>query len=269
MVVLCLLLKQKMKRIMKKWMVVVLITLTTLALTSSGKKGMSNPAEDLYTSLLDVSADGTSTLILKNLDLAFVIAPATLTAQEKSWLVKMGDEEKLAKDVYTFLYQKWGTQIFSRIAEAENNHLNAVLRLQTYYGETVSASGEVGKFDDPEIQSLYDQLIAKGSESLAEAYKAGALIEEMDIMDLREILAVTENENIRIVFENLERGSQNHLRAFHRQLTTLGIVYSPVNISATDYIEIVTSAVEKGNQYRMRTNRHQGNGMGRMKRGNN
>ena len=40
-----------------------------------------------------------------------------------------------------------------------------------------------GKFSDPTLQALYDQLIAQGSVSLEEALKVGVLIEQTDIAD--------------------------------------------------------------------------------------
>jgi len=111
---------------------------------------------------------------------------------------------------------------------------------------------------------LYNDFVAKASVSLEEAYKAGALIEELDIKDLNESLGTITNENVTLVFENLLKGSRNHLRAFNRQLTTLGIVYTPGYISQADYDLIVSSAMEKGKQYRMNG---QGNGMGKGKGG--
>ena len=88
----------------------------------------------------------------------------------------------------------------------------------------------------------------------------------MDIKDLNAALSGTTNENIIMVFDNLLKGSRNHLRAFNLQLTTLGVVYSPVFIIQADYDLIVTSAMEKGKQYRMNG---QGNGQkGQGNRGN-
>ena len=42
----------------------------------------------------------------------------------------------------------------------------------------------------------------------------GAAIEEIDILDLQERLAQTDNADIQQVFNNLLNGSYNHLRAF-------------------------------------------------------
>ena len=101
--------------------------------------------------------------------------------------------------------------------------------------------------------------MAKGSVSIEEAWKVGALIEEMDITDLTGYLIEVTNENIIMVFENLQKGSRNHLRAFNRQLVTLGLTYTPVYLSQDEYNLIVSSPNETGKLYQMNRNGRQGN----------
>jgi hypothetical protein len=229
----------------------------------SCQKDMNGANNAQYASLLNVSGDGTTSVIAANVKSAFVETSA-LSESELASLLKMKDEEKLARDVYSVLYQKWGSQIFSNITVAESNHLNAIVLLLTNYGATDTSIGEAGVFTDSEVQTLYNKLVANANLSIEEAYKTGALIEEMDIKDLNAALSGTTNENIIMVFDNLLKGSRNHLRAFNRQLTTLGVVYPPVFISQADYDLIVTSAMEKGKQYRMNG---QGNGQGKGQKG--
>jgi hypothetical protein len=220
-----------------------------------------------YASVLSVLGDGTTSVIESNLKSA-LIETSDLTDGELTSLLKMKEEEKLARDVYSVLAKKWGSQVFTNISNAENNHLNAIVLLLTNYGSTETAIGEAGIFTDAAVQTLYNDLVAKANVSLEEAYKTGALIEEMDIKDLIVAIAGTTNENVLLVFENLLKGSRNHLRAFNRQLTTLGIIYIPVNISQTDYDLIVNSAMEKGKQYRMNGQGKGKTGKGQGKKGN-
>lgn len=203
-----------------------LIMLLTLTLTASCENGISENAENQTAALLDVSADGTSVIMLANLA-PVMVAGENLTSDELSLLLKMKDEEKLARDVYAALYEKWQSPVFSRIKDAESNHLEAVIRLLTYYGKDASV-GQNGEFGSAEYKDLYGKLIAKGSVNLTEAFKVGALIEEMDSKDLEDALAVVTNANLKMVFENLQKGSRNHLRAFIRQLSALGESYTPV-----------------------------------------
>lgn len=239
----------------------------SLFVASSCQKDDMNAENAQYASILAVSGDGTTSVIEANLKSA-LIETSDLTDSELASLLKMKEEEKLARDVYSVLAKKWGSQVFTNISAAENNHLNAIVLLLTNYGSTETSIGEAGIFADAAVQTLYDDLVAKASVSLDEAYKTGALIEEMDIKDLTVALSGTINENIVLVFENLLKGSRNHLRAFNRQLTTLGIVYTPVYISQTDYDLIVSSSMEKGNQYRMNGKGNgQGNGKGKGGKG--
>lgn len=235
----------------------------SLLVASSCQKDDMNAGNVQYASVLSVSGDGTTSVIEANLKSA-LIETSDLTESELASLLKMKEEEKLARDVYTVLAQKWGSQVFTNISTAENNHLNAIVLLLSNYGSTETSIGETGIFADAAVQTLYNDLVAKASVSIDEAYKTGALIEEMDIKDLTEALSSTTNENVTLVFENLLKGSRNHLRAFNRQLTTLGIVYTPVYINQADYDLIVSSSMEKGKQYRMNG---QGNGQGKGKKG--
>jgi hypothetical protein len=240
----------------------------SIALLTSCQKDAMTSENLQYASVLSVSADGTTSVIEANLKSA-LIETTDFTDSELASLLKMKEEEKLARDVYTVLAQKWGSQIFSNISAAENNHLNAIVLLLTSYGSSENSIGEVGIFADDAVQTLYNDLVAKASVSIEEAFKTGALIEEMDIKDLNESLVITTNENVLLVFDSLLKGSRNHLRAFNRQLTTLGIVYTPVYISQADYDVIASSPMEKGKQYKMQGKGNgQGNGKGQKGQGN-
>ena len=60
----------------------------------------------------------------------------TLNADELSSLQLMREEEKLARDVYTVLYEKWKVNVFTNISSSEQKHTDAVLTLINKYGLT-------------------------------------------------------------------------------------------------------------------------------------
>ncbi len=139
----------------------------------------------------------------------------------------MREEEKLAHDVYVTLYAQWGLPVFQNISQSEQAHTEAVKALLERYGVADPATGTVGTFSNPELQALYTDLVARGSQSLVEALKVGVAIEELDILDLQERLAQTDNADIQQVFNNLLQGSNNHLSAFTRALSNqTGETYS-------------------------------------------
>ena len=76
-----------------------------------------------------------------------------------------------------------------------------------------------------------------------DALKVGATIEEVDIVDLQKHLKENDNEDIALVYDNLMRGSRNHLRAFVINLKARGITYSPQYLTQTEYNTIIASAI--------------------------
>jgi hypothetical protein len=203
---------------------------------------------DAVNGILDVKSDG-STFVNEQMLCASYVETPGLNQQELDMLLYMKDEEKLARDVYYALYDTWKALPFSNISKAEEQHMNAVISLLELYGSEETAVKDPGQFDNSAFETLYDELVEAGSESVAGAFKVGALIEELDIRDLQERLEETSNANIELVFNNLMKGSRNHLRAFNRQLVRLDIVYEPQYISQEQYDEIVNSGIEAGRQF--------------------
>lgn len=171
-----------------------------------------------------------------------------LTDKEKELLIFMREEEKLAHDVYVAMYEKWNLRIFDNISRSENIHTNSVKTLLDDYNIEDPFLSEAGKFQNKELQKLYDELVSKGNKSIEDALEVGAIIEEVDILDLQEALEVVENEDVKMVFENLLRGSRNHLRAFNRQLGFRKIDYKPQYLSQANFDEIVNGEHERGNR---------------------
>lgn len=128
------------------------------------------------------------------------------------------EEEKLAHDVYTKMFDLWGARVFGNILKSEESHQSQVLTVMENYNiKDVRLSG-IGEFKNSELQSLYNELIAKGSKSAQDAYEVGVAIEELDIDDLTKMLATAKDSDVIAMMESLRRGSENHLRAFNNQL---------------------------------------------------
>lgn len=172
---------------------------------------------------------------------------AELSDAEESALLYMREEEKLARDTYLAMYDIWGLQIFQNIANSEQAHTDSVKTLIDRYGLQDQFSSEPGVFYDATLQDLYDQLIEQGSRSLADALLVGGAIEEIDILDLQESLEEVKKEDIRQVFENLLRGSYNHLRAFTSTYQTqTGETYAPQYMTAEAYQAAITTQAGGG-----------------------
>lgn len=151
---------------------------------------------------------------------AFVVvsAPANAASAATTRLLQsMAAEEKLAHDVYVTLGNTYSVRVFDNIAASETTHLNRLRELMKDYGVVDPTRGDaVGKFDDPAVQKLYDQLISKGKASLTDAAAAGITIEKLDIADLDKALTSKPAADITAVLKALRAGSVRHLAAFQR-----------------------------------------------------
>ena len=121
--------------------------------------------------------------------------------------------------------------------------------LQKYDLVDPVSDNAAGVFDNNTLQELYNTLMEQGSQDLTGAMKAGAAIEDADIFDLMDLSANdVDNEDILAAFQELTKGSRNHLRAFMRQLNRLEEPYAPESISQELFDEIINSPRERGGQ---------------------
>jgi hypothetical protein len=188
-----------------------------------------------------------------------------LSSEEETGLTQMREEEKLARDVYQAMFEKWGLGVFENIARSEQRHMNAIGALLDKYGivDPVTDSS-AGIFTSPEMLTLYTDLVEKGRTSLADALQVGATIEDLDIKDLYDFLEQTDNTDIKTVYQNLAKGSRNHLRAFTYQLSLNGAGYEAQYLDANEIDDIINSPRERG---RVDEDGQQVTGPGQMSRG--
>ena len=166
-----------------------------------------------------------------------------LADSEIGKLMHLREEEKLARDVYQTLYSIGSDPAFLRISQSEQRHMDALKALLDRYGlQDPAAALNPGEFSDDGLQSLYHDLVAAGSQSPMQALRVGASIEDLDLGDLEGALASTDNADLKIVYENLRQGSQNHMRAFAGRLESLGESYVPQYISEEDLAAILSSS---------------------------
>ena len=180
------------------------LSAVALALVAGSLSACSTPPPAMGTSSATASATATSQTSARSGDvekaLAFII-----------------EEEKLAYDVYTVLGAKWDLRTMQNIVKSEATHQSRVETLLTAYKVTDPRSSAIGVFTNPDLQKLYDDLIAQGSVSAAAAIGVGVLIEKTDIADIDKMLAQGLPNDLVTVLDVLKSGSINHLAAFERQ----------------------------------------------------
>ncbi len=59
----------------------------------------------------------------------FIKVKKSLTVQEKIDLLHLREEEKLARDVYLYAFDKYGLKIFQNISSSEQRHADKILEI--------------------------------------------------------------------------------------------------------------------------------------------
>jgi len=172
----------------------------------------------------------------------------SLTDAEKTDLIQLREEEKLARDVYLYAFDKYGLNVSKNISNSEQAHMDQVLAILSVYGLSDPVKEEQGAFANSELQSLYDELVGKVDESLLDALVVGAMIEDLDIKDIEDFEARTEKNDLLDLYDNLKCGSRNHLRSYCSQLELNGGQYAPLYISQSQFESILASDSERCGQ---------------------
>jgi len=149
-----------------------------------------------------------------------VLPKTEITPEISEGLLYMREEEKVARDIYIALGNKWNLKVFKNIATSEQRHMDAIkVLIDRYELKDPVGENKEGVFSDIELQKLYNDLLAEGMKSSKDALLVGKLIEEVDIKDLDiHLKNVTNESDISFVYQNLKKGSVNHLNAFLQNL---------------------------------------------------
>jgi len=162
----------------------------------------------------------------------------TLSLREKEGLIFIWEEEKAARDIYSSLHKKNNLTIFLDLTRSEESHMAQARTVIDKYSLALPADVP-GVFENQTLQEIHDRLIATGLQSDEEALKVAAEFEEISIMDLEAELAVSENEDIRTVYQGLLAGSRKHLRSYVADLKEKGIDYQPLHLEQSKFEETV------------------------------
>ncbi len=175
-----------------------------------------------------------------------VITDQTLIESDKTALLFMLEEEKLARDTYMYLDDLWSINQFSNIKNSEQIHMNAIedLLIQNDIEYIILPLGE---FENQALQDFYNQFVIDGSVNQANALQIGATIEDLDIVDLQDYTNATTNTSLITVFNSLQCGSRNHLRSFVLGIENGGNTYTPQFLTQEDYNSIISESNEQCN----------------------
>ena len=174
----------------------------------------------------------------------------TLSEDEAAGLIFMREEEKLARDVYLTLGEMYPNEaVFNTIGDnSEQTHTDTVRDALFDYNiddpnpTANDLPDSIGVFTGEDygwyFTEKFTALVDWGSQSVLDALYVGAFIEELDMIDIIKCpkvivetdngigedecgLLYTDENQLQTMYTHLVEGSENHLRAYVRNIEAL------------------------------------------------
>ncbi|MCP5533730.1 MAG: DUF2202 domain-containing protein [Akkermansiaceae bacterium] len=143
---------------------------------------------------------------------------SSVRAADPADLVRLYEEEILAHDLYVALGKAYPDIMpFRNIPQSEARHREALGEVLRKEGVGLPKARGKKRFVSPGLDAIYRKWLKEGRQSEQDACRVGVRLEEHDIADLR--AAQKRHPKHKAVLAELEAASNNHLRAFHRNLT--------------------------------------------------
>ena len=161
----------------------------------------------------------------------------TLSAQEMDGMMYMVENEKLLRDYFTVMNDKFNLPVFANIALSEQRHLSQLsVKFDRYELENPADAKGKGEFVNPDLQQIYNDLVAHGSSSIYAALSAGIGKVEKDIEDLSTFISQLEgNQDIEQIYSNILVESQSNLAALVAEMKAVTILSSRPEAPTADF----------------------------------
>jgi hypothetical protein len=156
-------------------------------------------------------------------------------------LIRLYEEEILAHELYVTLGRIHPEVMpLQNIPHSEMRHREAMAAVLKAHGIELPKPADGRRFASEGLDETFAKWLAEGVKSAADACRVGVRLEDHDIADLRKAQADFPQHTE--VLGQLEAASNNHLRAFHRNLTSRGGKYTPEALSETEMKTILDGA---------------------------
>ena len=143
------------------------------------------------------------------------VSAGQLTQQDAASILLLREEEKLARDVYLTLSEKWNVPVFKNIAQAEARHMSVMKMLVDRYGlEDPVKDDTVGTFTSPEFRQVVSGTCGFRFRLAGRRIQGRREDRGTGYQGFAGFTGNVQSTDVRRVYQNLLRASENHLRAF-------------------------------------------------------
>ena len=172
---------------------------------------------------------------------ALTLPKQDLSQSEKQVLNNARQIEKLAHDVNFTLYSKWNIPAFLRKSSAAEMKTQCVKQLINKYDlQDPVNDNEIGKYADNNLVKIYNNFVEQGSKTLNDAFIVSAQLQDYLIYNLKQDSTKIDNDDIKLVINNLLNSAQRDLAMTVKRLEKFGITYTPKYISQQEFEQIMS-----------------------------
>ncbi len=144
----------------------------------------------------------------------------TLSPREIDDMNYLIENEKLLRDYFNVMYNKYNLSLFQNVAKSEQSHLNFLaVKFLRYDLKNPTEEKPAGEYVNPELQQTYDIMIAKGETNIYAALLAGSSKVKEDVEDIPLMIDQFEgNADIVLIFSNILIESQKNREVLEQEL---------------------------------------------------
>ncbi|MCB0645205.1 MAG: DUF2202 domain-containing protein [Saprospiraceae bacterium] len=162
-----------------------------------------------------------------------------ISLDEQKTLVQIFEQEKMARDVYTQIGEKFGIKILKNAAIGKQKQMSQILDLLALNQANIAFDDAQGVFRNAELTEHYNAFLAEGLGSLNNAFRVGAKMEDYNIYQIDKVLSSTTNDKLVLLFSKLSCSSGNELKTQVNMLVGNGEMFMPDYISVKLYRSIM------------------------------
>lgn len=162
-----------------------------------------------------------------------------ISTDEQKALVQIFEQEKLARDVYSQIGEKFGIKILKNAAIGKQKQMSLILDFMTLNQVAVAFDDAQGVFKSPELRENYSAFLTEGLGSLNNAFRVGAKMEDYNIYHIDKILATQTTGKLVLLLSKLSCSAGNELKTQVNMLVGNGEMFMPDYISVKLYRSIM------------------------------
>ena len=123
-------------------------------------------------------------------------------------------EEKLMRDVFENLFERYDINAFKKAADTADDHFKKLMKLLADHGVHIDILDTPGIYTSAIFEKLYTDAVEAGSKSLNEVLRVGRELESINILDLKHRDVYKAEKCVRDVLDSFIADADRRFKSF-------------------------------------------------------